>query len=146
VSPISQSAPSTTKGTTAKYAATFIVLTHFGITLVHGLAHRSLRIDLSQIAAIFIIVAVVLVPLGVLPLVWTGKQRLGLILLLLSMAASFLFGLDHHFFVMSPDHVHAQPTTPWGMTFVLTAYGLLLTEAIGTYVGIHFLRFHRAAQ
>jgi hypothetical protein len=27
----------------------------------------------------------------------------------------------------------------WGLTFVLTAYLLLITEAIGTYVGVHFL-------
>ena len=75
------------------------------------------------------------------------QKRLGLILLSLSMFGSLLFGLYHHFLLaVSPDHVHAQPTTPWEMTFVLTACGLLLTEAIGTYMGFHFLRFHGATQ
>jgi hypothetical protein len=27
----------------------------------------------------------------------------------------------------------------WGTMFVLTAYLLLITEAVGTYVGLHFL-------
>lgn len=43
------------------------------------------------------------------------------------------------FSAASLDHIHSQPPTAWGITFVLTAYLLLITEAIGTYVGIHFL-------
>jgi hypothetical protein len=38
-----------------------------------------------------------------------------------------------------PDHIHSQPSGGRGTTFVLTAYLLLITEAIGTYVGVHFL-------
>jgi hypothetical protein len=72
-------------------------------------------------------------------LVWTAQKRLGLILLSLSMFGSLLFGLNHHFLALGPDHVHSQPPGPWGITFVLTAYLLLITEAIGTYVGVHFL-------
>jgi hypothetical protein len=55
------------------------------------------------------------------------------------MLGSFLFGLYNHFLTMSPDHVRAQPWNPWGVAFVLTAYALLISEAIGAYVGIHFL-------
>lgn len=47
--------------------------------------------------------------------------------------------LYHHFLALGPDHVHSQPPSPWGITFVLTAYLVLITEAIGTYVGVHFL-------
>jgi len=47
-----------------------------------------------------------------------------------------LFGFYHHFLVASHDHVRLQPASAWGTTFVLTAYGLLITEAIGAYVGI----------
>jgi hypothetical protein len=56
------------------------------------------------------------------------------------MFGSLLFGLYHHFLTVSPDHVHLQPHSPWGITFVLTAYLLVITEAVGTYVGVHFLR------
>jgi hypothetical protein len=72
-------------------------------------------------------------------LVWTAKKRLGFILLSLSMFGSLLFGLYHHFLAASPDHIHSQPSGGWGTTFVLTAYLLLITETIGTYIGIHFL-------
>jgi len=72
-------------------------------------------------------------------LVWATKKRIGLILLSLSMFGSLLFGFYHHFLVASPDHIHSQPSSGWGTTFVLTAYLLLITEAIGTYVGVHFL-------
>jgi hypothetical protein len=82
---------------------------------------------------------VLILPLVATALVWTAKERLGLILLSLSMCGSLLFGLYHHFLVASPDHVRLQSASPWGIAFVLTAYGLLITEAIGAYVGIHFL-------
>ena len=55
------------------------------------------------------------------------------------MLASLLFGLYHHLLVISPDHMHSQPASFWGIAFITTAYGLLITEAIGTYVGIRFL-------
>jgi hypothetical protein len=54
------------------------------------------------------------------------------------MFGSLLFGFYHHFLVASPDHIHSQSSGGWGTTFVLTAYLLLITEAIGTYVGVHF--------
>jgi hypothetical protein len=55
------------------------------------------------------------------------------------MFAALLFGSYHHFLVVSPDQIHLQPSSEWGITFVLTAYLLLITEAIGTYMGFHFL-------
>jgi hypothetical protein len=35
---------------------------------------------------------------------------------------------------------------PWGITFVVTAYLLLIMEAIGTYVGVHFLWIAKETQ
>ena len=122
----------------AKYA-TAIVVAHLLVNLVHGLAHRELHVGLAPLDSMFVIVVVLVFPLIAMGGVWTAKKRLGLILLSLSMFGSLLFGLYHHFLVVSPDHIHSQPSGGWGTTFVLTAYLLLITEAIGTYVGIHFL-------
>jgi hypothetical protein len=122
----------------AKYA-TAIVVAHLLVNIVHGLAHRELRVGLAPPASIFVIVVVLIFPLIAMALLWTVEKRLGLILMSLSMFGSLLFGLYHHFLAVSPDHVHSQPPSPWGITFVLTAYLLLITEAIGTYVGVHFL-------
>ena len=78
-------------------------------------------------------------------LLWTVLKRLGLILLSLSMFASLLFGFYHHFLTVSTDHVRSQPPSPWGLAFVLTAVGLLITEVIGTYIGVHFLWIAKGA-
>jgi len=123
---------------TAKYA-TAIVVAHLLVNIAHGRAHRELQVRLDPPASIFVIVVVLISPLLAMALVWTTKKRIGLILLPLSMFGSLLFGLYHHFLGASPDHVRLQPASPWGIAFVLTAYGLLIAEAIGAYVGVHFL-------
>ena len=123
----------------AKYT-TAIVVTHLLVNVVHGVAHDELRVGLPPSGSVFVIVVVLILPLVAMVLVWTAKKRPGLILLSLSMFGSLLFGLYHHFLVANPDHVHSQPLSLWGNVFVLTAYGLLITEAIGTYVGVYFLR------
>jgi hypothetical protein len=122
-----------------KYA-TAIVVAHLLVNIAHGLAHRQLRVGLAPPASIFVIVVVLISPLIAMALLWTAKKRLGLILLSLSMFGSLLFGFYHHFLAVSPDHIHSQPSGRWGTMFVLTAYLLLITEAIGTYVGVRFLR------
>jgi hypothetical protein len=122
----------------AKYA-TAIVIAHLLVNIAHGVAHGELRVGLPPSGSVFVIVVVLILPLVAMVLVWTAKKRSGLILLSLSMFGSLLFGLYHHFLVASPDDVRSQPFSLWGNVFVLTAYGLLITEAIGAYVGVHFL-------
>ena len=118
---------------------TAIVGAHLLLSIAHGLAHLELHVGLVRPDVIFVILVVLLLPLVAMGLVWTAEKRRGLILLSLSMSASLLFGMYHHFMVMSPDHVRSQPPNPWGLAYVLTAYGLSITEAIGTYLGVHFL-------
>jgi hypothetical protein len=122
----------------AQYA-TLIVAIHLLVTLVHGLAHRELQIGLPPAGNVFVGLVIVVAPLVAAGLVWSRGQRFGLALLTLSMFGSLLFGFYHHFVAEGADHVHSQPAGSWGTTFVFTAYGLMITEAIGTWVGIHFL-------
>lgn len=124
---------------------TAIVIAHLLVNIAHGLAHQELCVGLAPADLIFVITVVLISPLLAMGLVWTAAKRLGLMLLSFSMFGSFLFGLYHHFLAMSPDHVRSQPPSPWGLAFVLTAYGLLITEAIGTYVGICFLWIAKTA-
>ena len=123
---------------------TAIVVAHLLVNIAHGLAHHELRVALP--ATMFVILVVLIAPLLAMGLLWTAEKRLGLMLLSLSMSGSFLFGLYHHFLAMGPDHVNSQPWSPWGLAFGLTAYALLITEAIGTYTGIHFLWVSKAAE
>jgi hypothetical protein len=118
---------------------TAIVGAHLLVNIAHGLAHRELRVGLPPTGSVFVILVVLILPLVAMALVWTVQKRLGFVLLSLSMFASLLFGLYHHFLAVSPDHIHSQPSSGWGTTFVLTTYLLLITEAIGTYIGFHFL-------
>lgn len=124
----------------AAKCTTGIVLAHLLVSIAHGLVHRELRVGLPPSGSVFVIVVVLILPLVAMVLVWTAQKRLGLILLSLSMFASLLFGLYHHFLAVGADHVHSQPASPSGIAFVLTAYLLLITEAIGTYVGVRFFR------
>ena len=118
---------------------TVIVLVHLLVNIVHGLAHRALGVGLSPLGSAFVVVVILILPLIAMALLWTMRKRVGLILLTLSMLGALLFGLYHHFVATGPDHVHAQPSGGWGDAFVLTSYLLLISEALGTYVGLYFL-------
>jgi hypothetical protein len=69
----------------------------------------------------------------------TAEKRPGLILLSLSLFGPLVFGVYQDFLAIGPDHVHWQPANAWGTKIALTAYLLLITEAIGTYFIVHFL-------
>jgi hypothetical protein len=129
----------------AKYT-TLIVVAHLLVNIAHGFAHRELRVGLTPSGSFFVIVVVLMLPLLAMGLVWTSKKQIGLVLLSASMFAALIFGVYHHFMAAGPDHVYSKPSNSWGNIFALTAYALFLTEALGTYVGIHYLRTrHRAA-
>jgi hypothetical protein len=124
----------------AVHYATLLVVAHLLVSIAHGFAHHKLRIDLDPRGSAFVVAVVLILPLLALAMIWTASaKRLGGYLLSASMLASFFFGLSHHFLVMSPDHVRGQPPGLLGTTFVLTAYGLLVSEALGTYLGLHFV-------
>jgi hypothetical membrane protein len=119
---------------------TLLVVAHLFINIAHGTAHQKLRVTLPPAGMLFVIFVILLGPLLALALLWTSQKRMGLLLLTVSMAASAVFGLYHHFLVRSADHVSAQPSGPASTAFVVTAYLLLLTEALGTALGLYFLR------
>ncbi len=119
---------------------TVLVVAHLFINTVHGAAHQKLHVTLPLAGMLFVIVVILLGPLLALALLWTSQKRLGLLLLTVSMAASAVFGLYHHFLVRSADHVSAQLPVPAGIVFLVTAYLLLITEGLGTTLGLYFLR------
>ena len=96
--------------------------------------------NLPPVGMLLVIIVILLSPLLALALLWTSQKRLGLLLLTVSMAASSIFGLYHHFLIRGADHVSAQPPGPAGTVFVVTAYLLFLTEALGVVLGLYFLR------
>lgn len=118
---------------------TFVVIIHLLVTMAHGFAHRELQIGLPPAGNIFVGLVIVGAPLIAAGLAWSRRQPLALGIFSFSMLASLLFGSYHHFVSEGADHVHSQPSGLWGTIFILTAYGLMIIEGIGTWVGIHFL-------
>ena len=119
---------------------TALVVAYLFVNIVHGAAHQKLHVTLPPAGMLFVMIVILLSPLLALALLWTSQKRLGLLLLTVCMAASAVFGLYHHFLVPGADHVSARPPSPAGCVFVVTAYLLLLTESLGTALGIYFLR------
>jgi hypothetical protein len=115
---------------------TAIVLVHLLVNIIHGEAHRILKIDLGPFRMMFVIAVILVGPLVAMVNLWISRRRFGLMLLALSMAGSLVFGLYDHFVASGPDNVTHQPHETWGSMFVLTAWLLLLTEAAGALFGL----------
>ena len=123
----------------ALYGTAFVLI-HLAVNLLHGRAHTELHIGLSSFQLLFVVGVILIGPLLALALLWTSRQRLGLVILTVSMAGACLFGLYYHFVVPSPDHVAHVPDGYWGDLFRLTAVLLALLEALGSVLGFVWLR------
>ena len=119
---------------------TVVVLMHLVVGLLHGRAHTELQIGLSSFQTLFAVGVITIVPLLAMVLLWTQHQRFGLMLLTVSMAGACLFGLSYHFVIPSPDHVAHVPAGFWGDVFRITAVLLALSEALGSILGVVWLR------
>jgi hypothetical protein len=126
-----------------RIAGTVAVLVHLAVMMLHGQAHDRLHVGLSAWQNIYVIAVIAIAPLIAMLLLWTRYARLGLIVLVVSMAGSLIFGLIYHFVVVSPDHVsHLPPGDAQGL-FRMTAVLLMLTELFGVVVGLLGLRSNK---
>ena len=82
-----------------------IVVIHFALTTIHGMAHARLGIGLNGFQNFFVGVVIVVAPLLAGYLIWKGNMRAGGALLALSMAGALVFGAYYHFILPGPDHV-----------------------------------------
>jgi hypothetical protein len=116
-----------------------LVVAHLLINIAHGAAHRELHVTLPPAGISFVIIVILLCPLLAFGLLWSSQKRMGLLLLMVSMAVSSVFGLYNHFLAHGADHVSAQAPGPAGAVFVVTAYLLFFIEALGASLGLYFL-------
>ena len=119
---------------------TIAVLGHLIVTLLHGQAHTSLGVGLSDWQNAYVLAVIVAAPLVALALSFTRYARTGLWLLLASMLGSLVFGLCYHYIIVSPDHVAHLPAGDARGLFRVTAALLLITEAFGVVVAALALR------
>jgi len=119
---------------------TIAVLAHLIVNVLHGQAHTSLGVGLSNWQNVYVLAVIVLSPLVALALSFTRYRRAGLWLLLASMLGSLIFGLCYHYIIISPDHVSHLPAGEARGMFRVTAVLLLITEAFGVIVATFALR------
>ena len=123
--------------------STVSVLAHLVVSIIHGRAHERLAVGLSSWQNMYVLIVIVIAPLIAMLLIWTRLARPGLVLLVISMAGSLIFGVTYHYFMISPDHVsHLPPGDAQGL-FRTTALLLVLTELFGVVVGLWALRESR---
>ena len=123
--------------------STVAVLAHLGGSIVHGRAHESLGVGLSSWQNIYVMTVIAIAPLIAMVMIWTRYARPGLVLLVISMAGSLIFGLVYHYVVISPDHVSHIPSGDAQGLFRTTALLLVFTELFGLVVGLLGLRESR---
>ena len=125
--------------------STVSVLAHLVVSIIHGRAHEGLAVGLSSWQNMYVFIVILIAPLIAMLLIWTRLARVGLVLLVISMAGSLIFGVVYHYVVISPDHVsHLPPGDAQGL-FRTTALLLVLTELFGVVVGLWGLRESRNA-
>ena len=119
---------------------TAIAVFHAIANGLHGLAHIKIPVALSLVQSLFVGVVIFPLPIIAAILLWTQFYRLGIWLLLGSIAGSFFFGLYNHFIVISPDHVSQVAFVGWGMLFQITAILILIVDGLGSWIGIQVFK------
>ena len=123
-----------TAGLTTRVWVTIVVVAHLIVNLLHGQAHTSLGVGLSNWQRVYVIAVILLAPLVALLFIFTRYARAGLWFLFVSMLGSLIFGACYHYVIISHDHVAHLPVGDARSMFRVTAMLLLLTEACGVVV------------
>ena len=116
--------------------AWLIILLHFLISTVHGMAHLRLGITLSTFQSTYVLLVITLAPILAAVLLWARRVRGGFFLLALSMAGSLVFGLYWHYVAESPDNVFHLHEGTLQSLFRSTALLLAVSEACGVVLGL----------
>jgi hypothetical protein len=110
------------------------VLVHLAVSVVHGTAHNGANVAMSAASTAFVFAVILIGPLVGLA-AWPIAPRTGAWIVAVTMFGSLVFGLVNHFLIAGPDHV-SHVAAPWRAMFGTTAALLVVTEALGSGVGI----------
>ncbi len=120
---------------------TALVAVHLAANLWHGGAHTALAVDLPPEKLAFVIAVILIAPVVAAVLVWTRFLTVGVWLLLLSMLGALLFGVYHHYILVSPDNVAHLPNGPVEVQgrFIGSAALLAILELTGSLYAAYVL-------
>lgn len=130
---------------TVRLVGTALILTHLVISTIHGLAHQGATVRLTTFGYVYVTIVITVVPLVAGALLFSRQQKLGALLLTLSMLGSFGFGVWYHFLVPGTDNI-GDVHGPWHVTFLWTAITLALLEFVGVITGLWLYRAIRRAR
>ena len=80
---------------------TAAVIVHLVASLWHGSEHTHLGIELSTQQTLFVYLVIIIAPVIAGILVWTRYVSIGLWVFFLAMLGGFLFGVYHHYVLVS---------------------------------------------
>lgn len=128
-----------------RIAVTVLVLVHLLATIWHGNAHTSLAINLPVVKTIFVYVVILLAPVLASVLVWTRYSLIGLWVLVISMFGALVFGIYHHYVMVSPDNVRHLPAgSPESHSqFVTSAFVIAALELVSGLYAAFCLKTRR---
>ncbi len=120
---------------------TLLIAVHHAIAYIHGGAHTDLAIVMSVFQNAFIYFVILLVPLAGAVLTWMSRPRIGLWAVIIGMAGALIFGVTHHYMLVSPDHIaHLPAATPYVHdTFIWTAGAMAMVEGACAMLAAYFL-------
>lgn len=113
-----------------------LVVFHFIVVGVHGIAHQIIPVPISALQYLFIVLIITLAPVVAVVMLQNNFSKTGAVLLLCSMLGALIFGIYNHFIVISPDHISQIPATSWGQTFKITTVLLAFSETLGVVIGL----------
>ncbi len=112
----------------------FVILLNAILDLIHGVAHFEVQVLPGLLDTIFISLVIGAAPLIALLAILRGFQFYGGLLLFLSMVASLIYGLVHHFLVAGADNALTMPDGGAGSFFLVSSLLLLVTEIVGGWI------------
>ncbi|MGL4881755.1 MAG: hypothetical protein ACRC8K_11895 [Waterburya sp.] len=117
-------------------SSVLLVVFHFIVTGVHGIAHQIIPVPISALQYLFIVPIITLAPVVAVVMLQNNFSKTGAVLLLCSMLGALIFGIYNHFIVISPDHISQIPATSWGQIFKITTVLLAISETLGVVIGL----------
>jgi hypothetical protein len=124
-----------------KISISALVAIHLAVAVWHGNAHTALAIALPPEKNAFVFIVILIAPLVAASLMWTRYLLVGLWMIVLSMLGALLFGVYHHYLMVSPDNIGHLPTgsADAQSSFIASAAALALLELASALYGAYYL-------
>ncbi len=131
-----------------KLAISTLVIIHLIATLWHGDAHSTLGIDLPTLKILYVYAVILAAPIVSVILVWTRFIVFGAGLFAFSMAGAVVFGVYHHYVLLSPDNIAHLPTglAEAHSQFIESAALIAIIELLSALLGFFVLGHAYATQ